>query len=267
MPTPKKQGVIDAISHKILCEDNIKILPMSDLHIGDKNCNYELINKLISNIKNDDKTYTILAGDLMNTAIVGSKSDSYNEELTPQQQLEKCVSLLTPIKHKILAIVPGNHEERISRTAGVDMTKLLANSLNISELYSATSALLMIQLLDKENEKKKKATILYSAYINHGHGGGRRIGGKANGLSDFGAIIDADLLLQGHTHTPIVFRQSHYRISQQNGCATPHEQVYINLPSAMSYGGYGNRNGYQPASNKYPVIILDSKEHKIDVLM
>jgi predicted phosphodiesterase len=267
MATPKQPGCIDAISHRIECNDDIKICPLSDLHIGDKNCNYDLISNIVSDIKNDDLKYTFLLGDLMNTAIANSKSDSYSEQLTPGEQIDKCYAILNPIREKILAIIPGNHEERISKSCGLDTTKILADRLGISDLFSASSALVILHIGQRKGHRKNEKPIPYSFYLNHGHGGGRRVGGKANGLSDFASIIDADVLIQGHTHMPMCFRQQHYRISIQNDVATLHEQIMINLPSSLSYGGYGMRGGYQPASNKYPSIILGHDSHKIDVIM
>lgn len=267
MATQKKAGTIDAISHRIECKEDIHILPMSDLHIGDKHCDYNIISDMISKIKNEPNTYTFLLGDLMNTAITNSKSDSYSEQLTPAQQIDKCYELLYPIKDKILAIIPGNHEERISRTVGLDTTKVLADRLGLSDRFASESALVILHVGQKKGHIKNEKPIPYSFYLNHGHGGGRRAGGKVNGLSDFASIIDADVIIQGHTHMPVCFRQCHYRISVQNDVATLHEQVLVNLPSSLSYGGYGMRNGYQPASNKYPEIVLGYDEHKVDVIM
>jgi hypothetical protein len=177
--------------------------------------------------------------------------------MKPQDQLDTAVDLLKPIADKILAIVPGNHEERISRSVGVDMTHVLATSLDLENCYRSTSALLFVKI-DKQ---------CYSIYINHGHGGGRRPGGKINGLSDFAQIIDTDCYVIGHTHLPATFKQQTYRVSAQRGVATLREQLFVNTASALHYGGYGDRNGYVPGSNSYPVIILDNTEHKLNVIL
>lgn len=232
----------------------VEIVPLGDLHIGDKNCNVDLIEKLIDDIKNMPNRYAIITGDVMNSAIVGSKSDSYTETMTPQEQLETAVKLFTPIKDKILAIVPGNHEERIIRTAGIDTTRTMAKLLGLDDIYRSTSALIFV-----------KFGFAYTLYVNHGHGGGRRIGGKMNSLEDFAQIIDVDCYIVGHTHLPAVFKRSTYRISQQRGIAIPHEQVFVNTASALRYGGYGDRNGYTPTSNSYPIITLDCHSHDVTV--
>lgn len=235
----------------------IEIVALGDLHIGDRNCNMDIVNDLVDGVKSNKNRYVILAGDIMNTAIIGSKSDAYTEALTPQEQVERAADILAPIRNRILAIVPGNHEERISKTVGIDTTRTLAKILGREDVYRSTSALVMIQFGHT-----------YAIYVNHGHGGGgRRVGSKFNALEDFAQVVDADCYVVGHTHQPGVFKRCTYRLNRQTGVATRHEQVFVNTASALSYGGYGARAGYVPGSNSYPVIYLDDKKHAISVAL
>ena len=87
----------------------IKVLPISDMHIGDGNCNIEAIKKVIEEIKDSSNTFTILNGDLINNGVKNSVSNVYDEKLTPMEQIVKLCDLLEPIKDKILVIHPGNH--------------------------------------------------------------------------------------------------------------------------------------------------------------
>lgn len=261
--TTAPSDILKGFVHEIDCNDQpIEILPLADLHVGDANSNMKLISELIESVKTMPNRYCILDGDLMNTAIVGSKSDSYHETMTPGEQLTECAELFSPIKDKILSITPGNHEERISRTAGVDMTELFARELDLQHVYSPDAALLFLRF----GCNVKGRPLSYSLYISHGHGGGgRKVGSKLNALQDYSTIIDADIFIVGHTHLPATFKQSSYRICPQSGSAILHEQVFVNTASALGYGGYGKRGGYQPPSNSYPVITLDDKIHNIRV--
>lgn len=246
--------VMTGIRYDLGHGDPIRIIPISDVHIGDKNADIKLVKTLIDRIKGDPDCYTVLCGDLMNTAIVGGKSDTYSEKLSPEEQIETCADMLAPISEKILAIVPGNHEERISKSAGVDTTKQLAIELGKKDVYRAEAALVYI----RTGKGKNGGKICYSMYINHGHGGGgRRAGSKINSLQDLGYVIDADIIIAGHTHMPATFRTSSIRCCPQTFTAELHEQVFVNVASALKYGGYGQRGGYQPPSNRYPVIELD----------
>lgn len=267
MPRKKPEGlVMPGIKHELDCHGRpIEVLALADLHIGDPHSDKRLINELISSVKDDDNRYCVLAGDLMNTAITGSKSDSYAETLRPSEQLEQCYELFAPIRDKIIAIVPGNHEERITRTAGTDMTRMLARELGLQDVYRDNSALVILRF---GHSYLHSTPLTYSLYVNHGHGGGgRRAGSKLNSLQDFASIIDADCFIVGHTHLPASFKQSQYRISPQRGVAVLHEQLFVNTASALTYGGYGNRGGYQPPSNSYPVITLDNRNHHMSVTL
>ena len=150
----------------------------------------------------------------------------------------------------------------ISKAVGVDMTQLLAAELGLSHLYSSTSALIFLRF---GMRKDKKRNMNYSLYVNHGHGGGRRPGGKINALADFGQIIDADCYIVGHTHLPATFKDQTYRIIPQHGNAVLRERLFVNTASALDYTGYGNRGGYQPVSNSYPVVTFHNGIHHMTV--
>ena len=250
--------------HTLNCNDKpIELVPIADLHIGDPACQMGMVKSLINDLVENENRYTILVGDLMNTASAGSKSDFYGETLKPSEQLQKCYEIFNPVKNKILGIVSGNHEERISKSVGVDMTQLFASELGLSHLYSDTSGLIFLRFGQRKDNKKHKLT--YSIYVNHGHGGGRRPGGKINALADFGSIIDADCFIVGHTHLPATFKDRAFRITTQSGSAILRERLFVNTASSLDYSGYGNRNGYQPASNSYPVISFSNTSHHMTV--
>ena len=88
----------------------LHIIPISDVHIGDKLTNLKLLKECLRRIKEEENTYTIINGDFCNTALKNSKSDVYSDSLSPSQQLDEMIELLMPIKEKILVFSGGNHE-------------------------------------------------------------------------------------------------------------------------------------------------------------
>ena len=125
--------------------DMIEIHPMADLHLGDMSCDYKSILERIEYIKNTPNAYAILDGDLMDTAIASSIGDTYGANLQPMEQLKQCAKIFEPIKDKILAVLPGNHENRVYKSDGLDMTEIMCNQLGIANRYSPTTALLFIR--------------------------------------------------------------------------------------------------------------------------
>ena len=102
--------------------NNVKLYVLSDVHIGEANMDIQTLKKIIAFIKDTPDCYCILLGDILNTALKTSKSDIYTETLNVMESQKLAVELLTPIKDKILAMTPGNHENRVWREAGVDLS-------------------------------------------------------------------------------------------------------------------------------------------------
>ena len=238
--------------------DSIEIHTFADLHIGDVNCDMKAIKDRIEYVKNTKNAYCILNGDLMNNATKTSVSDSYSEMITPDQQIDMCEELFSPIADKILAITSGNHEKRTYRKEGVDITKQVAVRLNLLDRYSKSGAILFIRF--GNNNKKKK--VCYSLYMNHGSGGGRKEGAKAIRLADMASIIDADIYVHSHTHLPMVMKEKFARISLQHSTFAYVDKLFVNTAASLEYGGYGEEYEFKPSSTETPVIYLegDKKE-------
>lgn len=242
--------------------EEIEVLPLADLHLGDFNSDFKLIMDRIEYIKNSPNVYCILGGDLMDCAIASSVGDTYGANLKPMDQLKQCVAIFEPIKDKILAVLPGNHENRLYRTDGVDITEMMCAQLGILEKYSPTTALLFIRF-GKNKASSHHRPVLYTVYATHGSGGGRKEGGKINRLTDLALIVDADIYLMGHTHLPAILRNSYYRVSGSNSTVASVEKLFVNTAAALNYGGYGDTQGFKPAAKSTPSIFLSGKQRKM----
>ena len=231
----------------------IEIHPMADLHIGDPQSDFKSILGRIEHIKKTPNAYCILDGDLMDTAIASSIGDTYSANLQPMEQLKQCVKIFEPIKDKILGVLPGNHEGRVYKTDGLDITELMCSQLGIPEKYSHTTALLFIRFGNNSRNRPQ----LYTAYVTHGSGGGKKEGGKVNRLADLASIVDAEIYIHTHTHLPLVFKESFFRVSGGNSSVALVDKLFVNTAASLNYGGYGDKQGYKPASKSSPVIYLD----------
>lgn len=191
----------------------------------------------------------------MDTAIASSIGDTYASSHSPMQQLELCVKLFAPIKDKILAVVGGNHENRIYKSDGIDITQLMCNELGIGDRYASTTAMLFIRMGTAARDQRRK--LRYTLYMTHGSGGGRKEGGKINRLADLAGIVDADIYVMAHVHQPASFRNTFFRSDTINSQVHQVEHLFVNTAAWLSYGGYGDKAGFKPASTINPVIYLD----------
>lgn len=234
---------------------------LSDLHIGDEHSAAGIIAQRVEQAANDPYGVVVLNGDLMNTALKSSPSDIYSEEMTPMQQVDAAVTLLTPVKDKIIAATCGNHEARIYKETGLDTTRFVCRCLGVEDKYHPDGVLVFLRFGERTHghyHRDKNPKQWYSLYVTHGSGGGRTEGAKVNRLASLSGIVDADIYIHGHTHLPMVFKESYYRTDASNCCARMVEKLFVNTAAALNYGGYGQAQGYKPASMSSPVIHLEA---------
>lgn len=239
--------------------ETIQIDPMGDLHVGDLCCDFKSIMERIERIKKTPNLYCTLGGDLMDTAVASSVGDTYGANLQPMEQLKHCVRIFEPIKDKILCVLPGNHENRVYKSDGLDMTELMCAQLGIQDKYSPTTALLFVRF--GKNSNRHNRPQLYTIYVTHGSGGGRREGGKVNRLADLASIVDADIYIHHHTHLPLIFKEAFFRVSGSNSSVALVDKLFVNTAASLDYGGYGDKAGFKPASKRSPIIYLDGLSH------
>ena len=241
----------------------IKLLCLSDFHIGDELCNLKLIKDVLNEIKNSENTFIILNGDLMDNATSSSVGDTYSASMTPTQQILYLCDLLEPIKDKVLCISSGNHEQRTQKNDGVDIIRLVAKQLGIEDRYSEGWWYLYLSL----GMGNKGRPILYTITGIHGYGGGRKNGGKINNLVEMSDKVIADIYVCGHTHTPIMTRNSIFVPDYQHKSLVKKDKYYLMTNSFLEYGGYGERYGFTPSTTDHQEVILSGEKKLIKMIM
>jgi predicted phosphodiesterase len=234
----------------------IEVMLFADWHWADPQSNHENIKKDLAYVAEHDNCFCVLNGDLMNCAIKSSVSDTYAETLSPMEELRICTELFSPIKDKILCVTPGNHEMRHYKTNGIDITQLMCRQLGIEERYSPATALLFIRFGRDSGPNRHHRKVLYTMYVSHGNGGGRKEGGKVQRLVDLSTIVDADIYVCGHTHLPAMLKDSFARPSPGNSSVAFGTRLFVNTSSKLNYGGYGEIMGFKASCQDSPIIHL-----------
>lgn len=225
--------------------NTIQLYVLSDTHLGDPNTDIKLLEEVTDKIKESPDMYVILLGDILNTAIVNSKSDIYSETLNVQQAQELALKYLLPIKDKILAMTPGNHENRVWRSVGVDISLWLAEKLGVQNRYRNNFLALDIAF---GKDSSGNPYHLKVAGQHGGYGGGRKLGAAMNALEDVdGIICNADIYIRAHTHQQVSGQRDVFEFTD-NGSVKKHTKHYFNAPAFLKTGGYGLDKGYKPAS-------------------
>lgn len=242
---------------------SIKVLSLSDLHIGDRLCNLKLIKSVLEEVKNSDNTFIILNGDLINNATKNSVSNVYDDDLTPMESIAKLCEILEPIKDRILVIHPGNHEARSYKEDGIDIIRIVAKQLGIEDRFSEGWWYLYLTL----GMGEKGRPVMYTLTGVHGYGGGRKNGGKINNLVEMGDKVIADIYVMGHTHTPIMTRNAIYTPDFQHRTLVKRDKYYLMTNSFLEYGGYGELLGFTPSTTDHQEMILDGTKKLIKIIM
>jgi len=221
------------IDEKDIINDEIEIVALGDLHIGDSNCDYKLLYKQIEYINKNDNCFVIGMGDYLNNALRLSKTDVYSA-VAPQKEFQDAIEILGKIKtSKWIAMTTGNHEHRTYKEAGIDLNRFLAYELDIEDIYHPTISVIHLQL-------KNTA---YWIHIHHGAGGGSTKGGISNKMNKLGNIIsNTDIVLMGHTHQQIHFTESRYFVDKKHDKIHKHTQHLINTGNCLGY-----KDGYAEA--------------------
>ena len=233
----------------------IELLILADYHYADPNSDHNAIRRDIDYVNSHENAYCVLAGDLMDCALKSSLGDVYSN-LSPMDELKAITDLLEPIAHKVIGIVGGNHEARHYRTNGVDMTRLMARQLGIEDKYSPDTAVIFLRFGGNADHRYHGRAILYTIYLTHGSGGGRKEGSKIQRLADYANIIDCDCYVCGHTHLPAALKTNFARTSPANSSITYSTHLFVNAAAKLNYGGYGDIGGYKPSNTDTPRIIL-----------
>lgn len=228
---------------------------LGDWHIGDPLCDLVSVAEKLDVIRDNPNAYCILGGDLCDMALRDSIGDVHGAKLSPMGQVERVVSLIKPVREKVLCMVRGNHENRVYKSTGIDPLAFAASELGLGERYSDTSALLFVQF---GHDTKHGGRMQYTMYVTHGAGSGRKEGGKLQRLADLQNIIDCDIYCHNHTHLPAVFPTCSYRIDYTHRKPVLVEHLFVNGGASLNYGGYADAGGFKPAGKRHPVIHLTS---------
>lgn len=246
--------------------NQIEIMLIADWHWADPQSNHKRILADIEYVKTHDNCYAVLCGDIMNCAIASSVSDTYAETLSPMEELRICVELFEPIKDKVVAVVPGNHERRHYKTNGIDITELLCRQLGIQDRFSPTTALVFIRFGESNREHPGKKT-MYTMYVTHGSGGGRKEGGKIQRLVDLSTIVEADIYVCGHTHLPATLKDTFAKPNAGSSSITYCTRLFVNTSAKLDYGGYGEVMSLKPSCMDTPIIQLSGLKKEMRAIL
>lgn len=238
----------------------IEILGLGDVHYGSPEHNEKLFNEIIKKIETQENLYCVLLGDLIECITRDSVGDIYSQVGTPQQQARNIIEKLKPIKHKILAMTGGNHENRIYKTSGFDINYLIAKGLNIEDRYIRNSFVLFLRFGKIKSTKNKPH--VFSLFVTHGVSGSTKKPSKLKALIDLKEMVyGCDVYIMGHVHDYICTYEENFSIDTRLKKVEQNTSCFISQGAFLDFGGYGYEKGYKPLAQRFGIIVLGYKQH------
>ena len=214
--------------------NHLNIYPLGDVHIGSKEFDLELFEEWIEMVKNDPNGAVVIIGDMMNMGLRNSKSNVYEETLSPMAQKELCYELLNPIADRILAGCSGNHEYRAVKEVGMNPLYDIFCRIRIEDRYRENACFIKLTV-----GKQGKNPNTYGVVLTHGK--------SKNKDEQWTYFVDGcDCFISGHTHLGTHQPCGKIRMDlTHNKVKTVGYQHVVVLPF-QRYGGYAIRGKYVP---------------------
>lgn len=243
--------------------EKLTIIPISDVHLGEKTCNIKAFKETLERVRKEPNTYTILNGDLCNIALKNSVSNVY-ENKSPMEEVEELIGYLEPIKDKILVISNGNHEDRIKKDTSIDILWLVARELKIEDRYAPSWWYLYLTF--GMCNKHRPMTYTITGY--HGAGSSTTTGAKINRAKKMGQIVVADIYLMSHVHEPINTKGVIFTPDYQHRSIVKRELYYCVSNAYLEFeDSYAEKTGLIPTNTGINEINLNGRKKEIKLIL
>ncbi len=229
-----------------------EVMFIGDVHYGSPQCD---VNRFLANLtfclKN--KIYVFLMGDMLETATRNSVGAGvYEQTVVTDSQHEQMLTWLRPLAKAglIIGSHQGNHEERVYKESGVNISKALCRELLIPYLGDACWSAIHV------------GGETYNVYSLHGRTGSRFDGTALLALERISTSFYADLCAMGHTHkciNSIVVMQK-----RKNDCVVEHKKHLLITGHYLKYdGGYGQTLGLPISKLGSPKVKFFADKHDL----
>lgn len=235
----------------------IEIYPLHDIHRGNVMHNIKTWEAHKKYILANPYRYVIWVGDMMENATRNSKSDVFYQTEPPHEQKYWLRDQFIELRERTIAILPGNHENRSNKDAGMFPVYDAAVMAGLEDRYRQSFMFVDVGVGDRRNTTRGTKQVHYVGYCVH----------KATNQVKFSSadtIDGIDFFLSGHDHNPADRPRGRLCYDSHNKKITQRSVETINCGSFMDYGGYAAEGAYRPGSLKHYCLVLDGTSKRIE---
>ena len=175
-------------------------------------------------------------------------------------------AILAPIADKCIAYADGNHESSFNKHYYTNLGCRIMQVAGIpGDLYVPWASLTRLAFEDSANHRGA-----LRIFASHGWQAGRLDGAKVNEARRLMAYVDADIYLQGHSHSRWVIPQSRIAVNP-SWTRIDDQTVYIAHTGSFlktlehDQASYAERAGFPPTSLGVIRFNIAPKKDRIDV--
>lgn len=216
-------------------QKELHVYAIGDVHVGSPQFDDISMRKKIDIIADDPYGCVVLCGDLGDFGLKNSRSNVYLATMQPMEQIEYIFNLFLPIASKLTAVVPGNHEERLTREVGLCPLYDLCVKWGCPEVYRENLAITRYIFGSSKGEDQQ---VVFVGLTSHGS--------TRNKHKKFlGSVEGADFGVSGHTHTPEYSPHGKIRINRSRPTAqhVPFKEIIVD--ANLGVGGYGLKKEFE----------------------
>jgi len=256
------------IKHKY--KARIKIYPLGDIHCGTRHCAEDRVRRQVEAIAKEDDAYWIGMGDYGEFITQRDPRWDFNV-ISPwvrpsniaTDQTNWLADLLTPIKHKCIGLLDGNHEITLKMHSDTDATANLCEKLDVPYLGYSCWVVFNFQ-------RTKTSHHIIKGVFTHGTGNAVTKGAKLNKLERFMNSFEARIYGYAHMHEIITDTKAYMSLSE-SGQIKERERVgavtgcWFRTYSQGVSASYGEMKCYPPTVMGCPRFIIMPDESKVEV--
>lgn len=224
--------------------DTIELAPLYDVHIGSNEHDDKLFARHSKWIAETPNVFTWNGGDAFENK-TPHEGHMGHDALNPEEQLLEATKKFAALQHKMLFSIPGNHEDRTFKQAGMSGSKRLADNLQVPYFRDYC----LVNLKWRGNN--------FRILAHHGAGGAQTPGAQRNAARKELTWAKPDILWTGHLHQPMSDTCYVMDVDQKTGRAFERGILVIISPSYVKYfGGYAAHNRMAPGLRGLSVVTL-----------
>lgn len=257
----KKKTVFIPKLNKITIQTDKKsvlICPVGDIHYGHRDCDEETLKFVLEWLYKEKDVYVFSMADLVEASVIDSPG-LFDQVDFLDTQFYDVVKMFKPLadEGRLLGMHTGNHENRVKKKTGLDITKVMCRMLNTKYFGEG-----MLHLIKVTNGKDSQT---YTMYSTHGASSARFPQTKMLACMRLDRIADAEIYCMGHVHSLAHDKMDRYVI--ENGKVIKKPRHYILTGSYLQYwGSYAQAKGMLPSGDTgSPKIKLHVDTHRISV--